>query len=292
MARRAARVLDHHICPLAVPSTHIGGPILPAGARTVVINGLSAARVADRALCVAPAPDTVRGGLLSLFIEGNPAARIFDDTDVGKIVTGSANVLLGEWKGGALSRHQAQWLYDYMAAQEHIPFEYATDGCFARADRMAQYIQSLGIDVSKQWVAMTPESGPLNVRIDGYPSNGVTWGWHVAPTVPVSQRRGPPRQMVIDPSLGPGRPITVEQWIARQSQRPDATARVSTAPEWYFNPYQADDGTWASDIDQTAPDGVRSDPEKTADDLDRYRERRAGLPESSGRRMANASVHY
>src|SRR5688572_16917160 len=135
--RPAARVTDNHVCPLTTPTIHIGGPILPPGAVVTLVNGLPAARVDDKALCNAPAPDTVRGGLISVFVEGNPFSRIVDRTDVGTIVVGSADVLLGEWGGGPLTPYQAQWLYDYMARQNNIPFEYATDGCFARADRMA-----------------------------------------------------------------------------------------------------------------------------------------------------------
>jgi hypothetical protein len=120
-------------------------------------------------------------------------------TDVGRIVTASTNVLLGEWGGGPLSPAQAQWLYDYMSRQRHIPFEYATDGCFARADRMAQHMNALGIDTKKQWVAATSASGPLHVPIVDYPGGGVTWGWHVAPVVPVAQPGGGTELMVIDP---------------------------------------------------------------------------------------------
>jgi uncharacterized Zn-binding protein involved in type VI secretion len=283
MARSAARVDDNHLCPLTVPAIHVGGPILLPGALQTFINGKNAARVNDKAVCTAPAPDTVRGGLITVFVDGNPASRIADKTDVGSIVGGSADVLFGEWGGGPLTPFQAQWLYDYLAEQKNIPFEYATDGCFARADRMSDLIGSLGIPVQKQWVSMTSTSGLLSVPINNYPSNGVTWGWHVAPTVQVAQPGGGSSPMVMDPSLRPGGPITVDRWIGMQNSNPTATATTSTSASVYMNPYDESTNAWYP------RDGS---PSKAATDLEYYRMRREKLPASSGRNIPNEPVHY
>jgi uncharacterized Zn-binding protein involved in type VI secretion len=283
MARAAARVDDNHVCPLTTPTMHVGGLILPPGAVNTLVNGHHAARVNDKAFCVAPAPDTVRGGLITVFIEGSPASRIMDKTDVGSIVLGSPNVQLGEWGGGPLTPFQAQWLYDYLSEQHNIPFEYATDGCFARADRMAEFISSLGIPVQKQWVAETAASGPLHVPIANYPSGGVTWGWHVAPTVQVAQPGGGSQSMILDPSLRPGGPITVDQWRGMQSPNPADTATTSTPPDVYFNPYDETTNTWTPSL---------RDPATTASDLENYRGKRAALPPSSGRNVPDAPEHY
>ena len=283
MARSAARIDDNHICPLTAPAIHVGGPILLPGAPLTFVNGKNAARVSDKAFCTAPAPDTLRGGLITVFIDGNPASRIADKTDVGSIVAGSADVLLGEWGGGPLTSFQAKWLYDYLAKQGDIPFEYATDGCFARADRMSDLISSLGISVQKQWVAATDASGLLHVPINNYPKNGVTWGYHVAPTVQVAQQGGGSLPMIIDPSLRPGGPITVERWIGMQSSKPDYTATVSTPPGVYVNQYDKTTKQWSI---------YRGSSSETAEDLKIYRIKREGLPASSGRNIPNAPVHF
>ena len=47
MGMPAARVGDMHVCPLATPTPHVGGPILPPGGITVLIGGMPAARVGD-----------------------------------------------------------------------------------------------------------------------------------------------------------------------------------------------------------------------------------------------------
>lgn len=283
MARSAARIDDSHICPLTAPAIHVGGPILLPGALHTFINGKNAARVNDKAFCTAPAPDTVRGGLITVFIDGSPASRIADKTDVGSIVVGSADVLLGEWGGGPLKPFQAKWLYNYLAEQKEIPFEYATDGCFARADRMSELIRSLGIPVQKQWVSMTSTSGPLHVPINNYPNGGVKWSYHVAPTVQVAQPGGGSLPMIMDPSLRPGGPITVDQWIGMQTSKPGAVETVPTPASVYLNPYDEPTDTWRP---------IMGSPDRTAASLEYYRVQREALPASSGRNVLNAPVHF
>ncbi len=92
----AARVSDMHVCPLVTGTVpHVGGPILPPGAPTVMIAGLPAARVGDMAVCVGP-PDTIAAGSGSVFIGGAPAARQGDSTaHGGTIVLGAPTVMIG-----------------------------------------------------------------------------------------------------------------------------------------------------------------------------------------------------
>ena len=92
----AARVGDMHVCPMfsgTVP--HVGGPVLPAGAVTVLIGGLPAARVGDFCTCVGP-PDSVIIGSTTVLISGMPAARMGDSTaHGGVIIIGCATVIIG-----------------------------------------------------------------------------------------------------------------------------------------------------------------------------------------------------
>jgi uncharacterized Zn-binding protein involved in type VI secretion len=85
-----------HVCPMVtgiVP--HVGGPILPPGAVTVLIGGLPAARVGDMATCVGP-PDTIALGSFTVFTMKMPQARIGDMTaHGGNIVLGCFTVLVG-----------------------------------------------------------------------------------------------------------------------------------------------------------------------------------------------------
>ena len=58
----AARVGDMHTCPLVTGTVpHVGGPIIPPGAATVLIAGQPAAKVGDMLTCTGP-PDTIIKG--------------------------------------------------------------------------------------------------------------------------------------------------------------------------------------------------------------------------------------
>lgn len=96
MGQPAARISDMHVCPLVtgvVP--HVGGPILPPGAPTVLIGGLPAAKVGDMLTCVGP-PDTIIAGSATVMIGGMPAARLGDSTaHGGTIILGEFTVLIG-----------------------------------------------------------------------------------------------------------------------------------------------------------------------------------------------------
>ena len=89
MGMPAARVGDMHVCPLATPAVppvpHVGGPILPPGAMTVLIGGMPAARVGDMCVCVGP-PDVIVMGAFKTLIKGQPAARMTSMTAHGGTV--------------------------------------------------------------------------------------------------------------------------------------------------------------------------------------------------------------
>ncbi|MBP1223601.1 PAAR domain-containing protein [Flavobacterium sp. 1355] len=96
MGAPAARISDMHVCPMVTATVpHVGGPILPAGAPTVLIGGMPAACVGDMATCTGP-PDSIVAGSSTVFIGGKPAARMGDSTaHGGTIVAGLATVLIG-----------------------------------------------------------------------------------------------------------------------------------------------------------------------------------------------------
>jgi uncharacterized Zn-binding protein involved in type VI secretion len=75
---------------------HVGGPILPPGAPTVLIDFLPAATVTTMATCVGP-PDIIVKGSAGVFINFLPAARLGDQTaHGGVIVMGSPTCIIGE----------------------------------------------------------------------------------------------------------------------------------------------------------------------------------------------------
>ena len=96
MGMPAARITDMHVCPmLTVLVPHVGGPIIPPCAPTVLIGMLPAARIGDMAICVGP-PDVIALASFTVITMSSPQARIGDITaHGGVIVTGEPTVLVG-----------------------------------------------------------------------------------------------------------------------------------------------------------------------------------------------------
>ncbi len=92
----AARITDMHVCPMTTGTVpHVGGPVMPPGAPTVLIGGLPAAAVGDMCTCTGP-PDVIVAGSGTVLIGGKPAARLGDSTaHGGTIVAGCATVIIG-----------------------------------------------------------------------------------------------------------------------------------------------------------------------------------------------------
>ena len=93
----AARLGDMHTCPLVSPGPvpHVGGPILPPCAPTVLIGGMPAARISDKCFCTGP-PDMIAKGSATVMIGNLPAARLGDQTvHGGVIVVGCPTVMIG-----------------------------------------------------------------------------------------------------------------------------------------------------------------------------------------------------
>lgn len=110
MGMPAARVGDMHTCPMVDPGPkpHVGGPVMPPGCATVLIGGMPAARLGDKAVCIGP-PDTIAKGEPTVLIGGKAAARLGDNTaHGGVIVAGCPTVLIGsDPRGKCLSEAAA-----------------------------------------------------------------------------------------------------------------------------------------------------------------------------------------
>jgi uncharacterized Zn-binding protein involved in type VI secretion len=79
---------------------HVGGPILPPCAPTVITGKMPQARIGDMLTCVGP-PDVIAKGAATVIVAGKPAARMTDMTvHGGQIVLGEFTVLIGDSGGG------------------------------------------------------------------------------------------------------------------------------------------------------------------------------------------------
>lgn len=99
MGQPASRITDMHVCPMVTPGVppipHVGGPILPPGAPTVLTLSLPQATVTNMCVCVGP-PDVIVKGSMTVLVQKLPAARMGDMTaHGGTIVLGAPTVLIG-----------------------------------------------------------------------------------------------------------------------------------------------------------------------------------------------------
>ena len=167
----AARVTDMHTCPAFTgPVPHVGGPILPPGAPTVLINGLPAARVTDLATCVGP-PDTIVKGSSGVFINFLPAARMGDSTaHGGVIILGSPNVIIGEVgspspgvagfvaiaTGLAASGHSSPSAHKSVYGKAHHHRSPCAGKGLARRSREKAFAKDMKA-LQKDWKTLTPD---------------------------------------------------------------------------------------------------------------------------------------
>lgn len=87
-----------------------------------------------------------------------------------------------------------------------ISYNYAGDGCYARAHRMRQIILNSGYDCAKQFIY-----GNLSARsVSGCCAN---WSYHVAPLVRFRDSNGQIQLRILDPSLF-NHPVTQAEWFA------------------------------------------------------------------------------
>jgi hypothetical protein len=91
-----------------------------------------------------------------------------------------------------------------------IPFRFPRDGCWIRAHLMCYRMMDEGETPEKIWI-----DGSLLAPTVNVPECQVPWGWHVAPTLMVTQTSGPDVKMVIDPSLC-DEPVTPDDWKSCQ----------------------------------------------------------------------------
>src|SRR5438270_1599172 len=268
MGMPAARVSDMHTCPMVtgvVP--HVGGPILPPGCPTVLIGAMPAARVTDMATCVGP-PDVIAIGSPTVLIGNLMAARMGDMTaHGGVIVIGCPTVQIGIPGAGAafgpgpMSPAAATALFNVMAHQGDIAFAYPVDGCYARAQLMADRMQQMGATPGKVWSFAGSSADPLWVNTTNHPDGQVAWGYHVAPTIPVQGTDGVVHNMVVDPSLF-DHPVTISEWQNAQHDHPRIVeTKLGESPL----PSGAGSGYWP------APDPIEGPDEHARETMEEYK---------------------
>jgi hypothetical protein len=105
-----------------------------------------------------------------------------------------------------LNATEAQNIFWEFKSSEQIPFDYAPEGCFARATAMARIAEKKNIIMAKVFA-----EGRLIARTGDKKFDPVEWSWHVAPMLYVDSGNGPVLT-VFDPTLF-DRPVPLDQWL-------------------------------------------------------------------------------
>lgn len=113
-----------------------------------------------------------------------------------------------------------------------IPFQYAIDGCYARAHKMRWIITTrFHYCCEKVFSFANQGSDRLRVKADKWGGCCVSWWYHVAPLIRVRVKLGRwsiVLAMVIDPSMF-DKPVLLSSWLAAQENATcGANAHVST----------------------------------------------------------------
>lgn len=123
-----------------------------------------------------------------------------------------------------LSLDEANGFVKEFLAITSIPFDYALDGCFARAHKMAKILEEKGISSGKAFLM-----GRLFAKTKYGP---VSWRYHVAPIVLIKTGDGV-KPFIIDPALF-DHAIPYEEWKNYVSGVMPNGRRNGPAPIEYF----------------------------------------------------------
>jgi hypothetical protein len=226
----------------------------------------------------------------ALYLLGGPPVRA--NVEITEVTEGEADRLfmevatLGFWTSA-----------DTLAP---IPFHYPIDGCYARAQLMADRLTELGYASEKVFAVSLAGGAGLHVRSDYAadmrlanqpavndplcapsavgPQNQptVTWWYHVAPIIRVRDAQGQVGAWVLDPSMA-DRPITIRDWTAKMRNEQFTTVRVDDIPALRSanasNFPAATPVAFSTDRDVFWPTGPYEGPEPTraATDVDKTR---------------------
>jgi polyhydroxyalkanoate synthesis regulator phasin len=163
---------------------------------------------------------------------------------------------------GSVSEEDARKIFDDMADEKDIPYQFPDDGCYARAHEMVKRISERYKielnDITKVFIegdleADTPyKYEPVIDFHDGETmrstttDNTVNWGWHVAPVIKV--RQGDKIvDMVIDPSLAKG-PITIDEW--KKIMKDSNAVTTKTDYKQYMPNYRFEDEEGKKKVDE------------------------------------------
>src|SRR4051794_23805466 len=119
---------------------------------------------------------------------------------------------------------------DTAGGQSPVPYHYPVDGCYARAQMMAQVLNRAGYASERVFATSTMPGGLEipNQYSEDQPGGAppvTRWFYHVAPIINVRTATGV-EQQVIDPSTQSG-PVPIESWVGAMGVPPGGYSRLT-----------------------------------------------------------------
>lgn len=159
-----------------------------------------------------------------------------------------------------------------------VPFHYPPDGCYFRAQAMAERMTELGYASEKVFALTSPSSLRVQTPYGADVSEGgpdVRWWYHVAPIVRVQTTAGVV-EMVMDPSLFSG-PTPLPAWLGRMNPGSFSQISLDDMRSWaQTGVAPVSRGVAVVERDVYAPEDAGEDPEQAHARLEAHRRRLSG----------------
>lgn len=109
-----------------------------------------------------------------------------------------------------ISMQKAMELFNKYSNDESLYWKYKKDGCYARAEIIAQDLAKQNIYADKIWIQGLVDNGE--------PNTDIQWNYHVAPVIYIKdQTTQSLKEYVIDPALF-DRPVLKEEWLNKTNK--------------------------------------------------------------------------
>lgn len=148
-----------------------------------------------------------------------------------------------------VTENEAAKIFNELAANKNVPFDYPVDCCFSRAHSMCRAMELKGIKSNKLWYfdenwgtsavkpslkPTKPDGSPVSFPAPNGTERPVAWVYHVAPIIKVVKEDGTTNDMVVDPSLS-DRLLSKEEWKKIQGAPSGAYEEVTDSKAYFSN---------------------------------------------------------
>ncbi|MCA9794084.1 MAG: hypothetical protein KC910_19885 [Candidatus Eremiobacteraeota bacterium] len=170
-------------------------------------------------------------------------------------------------EGRILTSDQLFAEFRKLAGDPEIPFEYITDGCYARAHKMCETMREDQVNCGKMFVMLEDIGNPGRLEADNKYMHA-EWWYHVAPLVFAEDEAHQISAYIMDPSMA-DHPLKAEDWVHQMwDEETPIKIDLTRAPQ--YGPFETDG---AYDKFEDSIDSAHSTLERYSRELEEIKER-------------------